>query len=157
MDYAYTYGDSGRLYLNVTNRCTNRCSFCVRNYSKGLGGAVLWGDGEPEFQELRDSVLARNSFLEVSEFIWCGFGEPTFRIDLIMESASWLRSNGAKIRLNTNGHGCLIHGRDILPELSNAVDEVSISMNAPELSNIRISATPVSANRLCRRRLFGKV
>jgi TatD DNase family protein len=142
MDYAYTYGDPRRLYLNVTNRCTNRCSFCVRNYSKGLSGAVLWGGGEPNFTELRDSILARNSFSEMSEFIWCGYGEPTFRIELIMESASWLRSKGAKIRLNTNGHGCLIHGRDILPELSNAVDEVSISMNAPEFSKYKDLCNP---------------
>jgi TatD DNase family protein len=133
MDYAYNYGDSQRLYLNATNRCTNRCSFCVRNYSRGLGGAALWGGPEPDFKELRDAVLARSSLSEIAEFIWCGFGEPTFRLDLIMESASWLRSGGAKIRLNTNGHACLIHGRDVLPELSAAVDEVSISLNAPDL------------------------
>jgi len=132
MEYAYTYGDSSCLYLNITNRCTNRCSFCVRNYSKGLGNAVLWGGNEPDLKDLRHAILARGSFTEVSEFIWCGFGEPAFRLDLIMESASWLRSNGAKIRLNTNGHGCLIHGRDILPDLSNALDEVSVSLNAPD-------------------------
>jgi TatD DNase family protein len=120
--------------LNATNRCTNRCSFCVRNYSKGLGRAILWGGSEPDFTELHDSIMARSSFTEISEFIWCGYGEPTFRLDLILESASWLRSNGAKIRLNTNGHGCLIHGRDILPELSKCVDEVSISMNAPDFT-----------------------
>jgi TatD family-associated radical SAM protein len=131
MDYAYAYGDSQRLYLNATNRCTNRCSFCVRNYSKGLGGFYLWGGEEPGFNELRGSVLARGSLSKISEFVWCGFGEPTFRLDLIVESASWLRSEGAQIRLNTNGHACLIHGRDVLPELSGSVDEVSISLNAP--------------------------
>jgi TatD DNase family protein len=132
MEYTYTFGDNKRLYLNVTNRCTNRCAFCVRNYSKGLGGSVLWGGEEPDLQALREAVLARCSPSEVSEFVWCGFGEPTFRLDLIEESSSWLRSGGAKIRLNTNGHACLIHGRDILPDLSKAVDEVSISMNAPD-------------------------
>jgi TatD DNase family protein len=131
MDYAYAYGDTQRLYLNATNRCTNRCSFCVRNYSKRLGGAYLWGGEEPGFKELRASVLARGSLSKISEFVWCGFGEPTFRLDLIGEAASWLRSEGAKIRLNTNGHACLIHGRDVLPELSKFVDEVSISLNAP--------------------------
>jgi TatD DNase family protein len=142
MDYAYAYGDSRHLYLNVTNRCTNRCSFCVRNYRKGLGGANLWGGDEPDFMKLRDAILARGSFPELSEFIWCGFGEPTFRLDLIMESASWLRSSGAKIRLNTNGHGNLIHGRDILPELSKAVDEVSISMNAPDVVRYKELCNP---------------
>jgi TatD DNase family protein len=134
MDYAYSYGDSSRLYLNVTNKCTNNCSFCIRNYSNGLGKAVLWGEREPDIKDLRESVLAQGQFSDISEFIWCGFGEPTFRLELILEAAAWLRSGGAKIRLNTNGHANLIHGRDVLPELSKAVDEVSISLNAPDLS-----------------------
>ncbi len=132
MDYAYTYGDFSRLYLNVTNKCSNQCSFCVRNHSEGLGGAALWGGREPDFQDLRESVLSRGRLSDISEFVWCGFGEPTFRLDLIVEAASWLRSEGARIRLNTNGHANLIHGRDVLPELSKAVDDVSISLNAPD-------------------------
>ncbi len=76
-------------------------------------------------------MRAQGSFEEFREFIWCGYGEPTFRLDLIQEAAQWLRSAGAKIRLNTNGHACLIHGRDVLAELAPAVDEVSISLNAP--------------------------
>jgi len=66
-----------------------------------------------------------------SEIVWCGFGEPTFRLDLIVEAAPWLRKNGAQIRLNTNGHACLIHGRDVLPLLAESVDKVSVSLNAP--------------------------
>lgn len=133
MEYAYIYGDPGRLYLNVTNRCTNRCSFCVRNYSRGLGGAVLWGGAEPDLSQLQESVLKRGPLEKIVEFIWCGFGEPTYRLDLITAASPWLRSHGAKIRLNTNGHACLIHGRDVLEELSRAVDEVSVSLNAPNL------------------------
>lgn len=134
MDYAYQYGDADRLYLNVTNRCTNRCGFCIRNYTRGLGGAILHGDHEPDLEALLDAVRARGDIENVREFIWCGFGEPTYRIDLIIEAAGVLRGYGAhgvKIRLNTNGHGGLIHDRDILPELSAAVDSVSVSLNAP--------------------------
>ena len=76
-------------------------------------------------------MRAQGSFEEFREFIWCGYGEPTFRLDLIQEAAQWLRSAGARIRLNTNGHACLIHGRDVFAELAPAVDEVSISLNAP--------------------------
>jgi len=133
MEYTYIYGDPGRLYLNGTNRCTNRCSFCVRNYSRGLGGAVLWGGAEPELGQLQESILKRGPLEKIVEFIWCGFGEPTYRLDLITAASPWLRSHGAKIRLNTNGHACLIHGRDVLEELSRAVDEVSVSLNAPNL------------------------
>jgi TatD DNase family protein len=131
LDYTYTYGDKRKLYLNATNRCTNRCLFCVRYGTEGLGGAILRGADEPDLDLLQDAVRAQGSFEEFREFIWCGYGEPTFRLDLIQEAAQWLRSAGAKIRLNTNGHACLIHGRDVLAELAPAVNEVSISLNAP--------------------------
>lgn len=131
MEHTYKYGDPRRLYLNVTNRCTNRCSFCVRFHARGLGGAVLWGGPEPDIHALQDAVQARGGPASFSEFVWCGFGEPSFRLDLIKEAAPWLRSSGAKIRINTNGHACLIHGRDVLPEMAQAADEISISLNAP--------------------------
>jgi len=131
MEYAYRYGDPGRLYLNVTNRCTNRCSFCIRYHTHSLGGSVLWGGPEPDLERLREAVCARGAPEDFNEFIWCGFGEPTYRLDLIKEAAGWLRSGGAAVRLNTNGHACLIHGRDVLAELAAAVDTVSVSLNAP--------------------------
>lgn len=131
MEYAYKYRDARKLYLNVTNRCTNRCSFCVRYRTEGLGGALLRGEAEPDFRKLRAAVQAQGALETFGEFIWCGYGEPTFRLDLIRQAAPWLRSGGATIRLNTNGHACLIHGRDVLLELAQAVDEVSVSLNAP--------------------------
>ncbi len=131
MEYAYRYGDPGRLYLNVTNRCTNRCSFCIRYHTRSLGGSILWGGPEPDLDGLREAVGARGAPEDFNEFIWCGFGEPTYRLDLIKEAADWLRSGGATVRLNTNGHACLIHGRDVLAELAAAVDAVSVSLNAP--------------------------
>lgn len=134
MDYAYRYTDPDTLYLNATNRCTNHCSFCVRNLTEGFGEAILWGEKgetEPDIGMLVRAVEAQGSFASFREFVWCGYGEPTFRLDLIVEAAQWLRSRGARIRLNTNGHACLIHGRDVIPELAQAVDEVSISLNAP--------------------------
>ena len=132
MDYAYRYGDARRLYLNVTNRCTNSCRFCVRCGTDGLGGAVLWGGEEPDLPSLQKAVEACSPLEHFREFIWCGYGEPTFRLDLIVQAAPWLRSRGAQIRLNTNGHACLIHARDVLPELSRVIDEISISLNAPD-------------------------
>jgi TatD DNase family protein len=131
MEYAYRYGDARKLYLNVTNRCTNRCSFCVRYSTEGLGGAVLWGGVEPDLPMLQEAIRTMGALESFREFIWCGYGEPTFRLDLILQASPWLQSRGAKVRLNTNGHACLIHGRDVLPELSDAVHEISISMNAP--------------------------
>ena len=131
MDYAYRYGERNRLYLNTTNRCTNRCTFCIRSLATDFGAAKLWGDREPDFAMLQKSILQHGNLKDFTEFIWCGYGEPTFRLDLIIEAASWLRGYGASIRLNTNGQACLIHGRDVLPDLSCAVDVVSVSLNAP--------------------------
>jgi TatD DNase family protein len=132
MDYAYRYIEEGSLYLNATNRCTNRCAFCVRYRTQGLGGAILWGGEEPDFRKLQAAVRPYGALEQFHEFIWCGYGEPTFRLDLIKEAAPWLRSRGAKIRIDTNGHACLIHGRDVLAELAQAADEVSVSLNAPD-------------------------
>jgi TatD DNase family protein len=106
----------------------------VRYRIDGLGGAVLWGGEEPDFPMLQAAVQRLGAFEKWREIIWCGYGEPTFRLDLILEAAPWLRSCGARIRLNTNGHACVIHGRDVLADLSLAVDEVSISLNAPNQS-----------------------
>jgi TatD DNase family protein len=105
--------------------------FCVRYRTEGLGGAILSGGEEPDFPMLQSAVQSHGEFHHFNEFIWCGFGEPTYRLDLIKDAASYLRSSGAKIRLNTNGHACLIHGRDVIAELSQSVDTVSISLNAP--------------------------
>lgn len=129
MDYAYTYADPNRLYLNVTNRCTNRCSFCVRNYREGLGDGRLKGGEEPDLGALLSAVDEKGA--DFDEIVWCGFGEPTFRLDLIVAAARELRDRGDRIRLDTNGHGALIHDRDILDDLVPAVDEVSVSLNAP--------------------------
>ena len=131
MDYAYRYGDRSNLYLNATNRCTNRCTFCIRDRAAEFSAAELWGDHEPDFSMLQNAILQHGDLDEFKEFIWCGYGEPTFRLGLIVEAASWLRSRGASVRLNTNGQACLIHGRDVLPELGGAVDAVSVSLNAP--------------------------
>lgn len=134
MDYAYRYASPDTIYLNATNRCTNHCSFCVRNLTEGFGEAILWGEegeAEPDLGMIERAVGAQGSLASFREFVWCGYGEPTFRLDLIVAAAPWLRSRGARIRLNTNGHACLIHGRDVIPELAQAVDEVSISLNAP--------------------------
>lgn len=131
MDWVYQYRDPDVLYLNVTNRCTNRCTFCVRSTTSRLGDGHLLGGREPTFDELIDAVEARGGPESFREIVWCGYGEPTFRLDLIRLCGPIFHSAGAEIRLNTNGHGCLIHERDIIPELAPVIDRVSVSLNAP--------------------------
>jgi TatD family-associated radical SAM protein len=131
MDIAYRFGDPSKLYLNVTNRCTNRCGFCIRYHADGVGGSSLWGGSEPDLDTLLTAVEAMRGPEPFREITWCGFGEPTYRLDLVTAAAPYLRGASRSIRLNTNGHACLIHGQDVLPELAAAVDDVSVSLNAP--------------------------
>ena len=91
---------------------------------------MLWGGPEPTRKELLRAIDARHGDRPLREVVWCGFGEPTYRLDLITAAAPNLRARAQTIRLNTNGHACLIHGCDVLPELAAAVDEVSVSLNA---------------------------
>jgi len=131
MDWAYQYRDPERLYLNVTNRCTNRCSFCVRSRTSRLGDGLLIGDDEPNLEQLLAAVGDRGGPGRFKEIVWCGYGEPTIRLDLILDACPIFRDAGARIRINTNGHACLIHGRDVLPELGDMIDRVNVSLNAP--------------------------
>ena len=132
MDWVYQYRDPERLYLNVTNRCTNRCSFCVRSRTARLGDGLLLGDDEPGFDDLIDAIEDRGGPESYREIVWCGYGEPTLRLDLILLTSPIFRAAEAAVRLNTNGHGCLIHDRDILPDLGAVIDRVNVSLNAPD-------------------------
>lgn len=121
---AYQIRDS--LYLNITNRCTNACVFCIRQKTDFIKGYNLRLGREPDFSEVIDSI---GDPLRYREVVFCGYGEPLLRLDLVKQVAGWLKERGAMVRINTNGQGSLIAGRNIVPELSGLVDEVSISLN----------------------------
>lgn len=128
MSILYRYGS--RWYINMTNRCPCRCTFCVRNDTRRLGDADdLWLNHEPTAGEIEMEVSRRAS--DAEEIVFCGYGEPTERLDTLLEVAGWVHGNtGARVRLDTNGMGNLINGRDIVPDLAQALDAVSISLNA---------------------------
>ncbi len=122
---AYQIRDS--LYLNITNRCTNACLFCIRHKTDFIKGHNLRLEREPDFQEVIDAIDDPSKYREV---VFCGYGEPLLRLDLVKQVAGWLKSKKTHVRINTNGQGNLIAGRDIIPELKGLIDEVSISLNA---------------------------
>jgi TatD DNase family protein len=124
---AYKIRDS--LYLNITNRCTNRCSFCVRFRSDFVKGHNLRLREEPTIEELKAAIKEPSEYKEV---VFCGYGEPFLRLDLVKELSSWIKQRGGRVRVNTNGHGNLINKRNILPELSGIVDELSVSLDAQD-------------------------
>ena len=130
MNITYKYYGQKPIYINITNRCTNRCKFCIRYTDSGVDGVDLWLEHEPSVDEIKES-LVNIGFTEAEEIVFCGYGEPTMRYDIIPEICRYIRENnpGAKIRINTNGHGNRIAGRDITPDLKGLVDEISISLN----------------------------
>ncbi len=131
MTLVYEVGDG--LYVNLTNRCSCACTFCLRQSGDSVGGAdSLWLEREPTFEE----VMAAFEAFDVDryrEVVFCGYGEPTEAFDLLVRVARAVKERyGKPIRLNTNGQGSLINGRDIAPELEGVVDSVSISLNTPD-------------------------
>lgn len=129
MTICYTVNDA--LYVNLTNRCSNSCSFCIRNNGDGVYGSdSLWLEREPTV----DEVLAAIDGYDVSRFkelVFCGYGEPTERAADLTRIAKTVKSRyGIRIRVNTNGQGNLINGKDITGDLVGAVDIVSVSLNA---------------------------
>jgi len=121
----YVIGD--KLYLNITNRCTNNCAFCIRKTDRGVG-YDLWLDREPDAGEVIAGLSGLDKYGEV---VFCGYGEPTVRLDVVVRVASYLRCVfKGTIRINTNGHADLIHGPGSAEKLSGFIDVVNISLNA---------------------------
>ena len=124
---AYMIRDS--LYLNITNRCSNRCTFCPKFQEFTVKGHELRLSHEPDFAEVMAAVDSAAGFGEV---VFCGYGEPLIRLDLVKEVAAELKRRGLRVRINTDGQANLVHGRNIVPELSGLVDALSVSLNAAD-------------------------
>lgn len=127
MKNTYIYFFEGRLYINLTNRCCNDCTFCIRNNMDGLDGNNLWLSEEGSKEEI--VALIVETGLNFDEAIFCGYGESTYRLDDMLYIAEYLKSVGKKTRLDTNGLGNLINGYDIVPKLKGKIDFLSISLN----------------------------
>lgn len=131
-----TYEFEGALYVNLTNKCNCACTFCLRhNGYEGHTGSIyaddLWLEHEPTNEEALANLLERDVSI-YRELVFCGFGEPTYRIDTILWLVDRLKeriTNLPPVRINTNGHANLIHGRDVTPELKGRIDTLSISLN----------------------------
>lgn len=131
------------LYLNVTNRCSNRCTFCPKFDDFAVKGHELQLSHEPNFAEVIAAVDSASGFEEV---VFCGYGEPLVRLDLVKEVAAELKRRGIKVRVNTDGQANLVHGRNILPELAGLVDVLSVSLNAANAEDYqRLCNTPFGA------------
>ncbi len=124
-EITYTIRDS--LYLNITNRCTNACPFCPKFKDYMVKGHYLELAAEPSVDEIIAAVGDPSGYKEI---VFCGFGEPLIRLDIIKAVAGWLKGKGKSVRINTDGLANMIHKRNILPELEGLIDSISISLNA---------------------------
>ena len=134
MAMTITYPVGKNIYVNLTNRCPCACTFCLRNNGAGVfGSGPLWLDREPTVEEVDASLDARD-LSGVPEVVFCGYGEPTERLDALLAVARHLRETapGVKIRVNTNGLADLIAGEPVAPRLKGLVDCLSISLNTPD-------------------------
>lgn len=126
-----SYKVKNGLYLNITNRCPCSCTFCIRNNGSSVyGSEPLWLDHEPSFEEIC-ADLDRYDLNSFAEIVFCGYGEPTERLDTLLDVAAYIRKkSNVPIRINTNGLSDLIHGERTAPKLAGLIDAVSVSLNA---------------------------
>ena len=139
------YEVENSLYINITNRCPNRCSFCIRNNGDGAYGSdSLWLEREPTVTEILNAVFEKN-IPEYKEIVFCGYGEPSMRLHEAREVALAIkeRYKNVKIRINTNGQSDLIFGKDTSPLYEDAFDTVSVSLNASNAERYQEICHPV--------------
>jgi len=131
MKLSFTYQIGESLYVNVTNRCNSDCVFCDRKGDAVINGYSLKmskaeePDAEVYISEIGDPT-------KYKEIVFCGYGEPTIRWDVVKEIAMYVKSNGGKTRMNSDGHGNFINKRDITHELDGVIDSISISLNSTD-------------------------
>ena len=128
----YVYLLEGKIYINLTNLCTNECVFCIRDIKDDVVGADLRLDGEicnvDEVKKQLDEFKPEN----YHEIVFCGYGEPTLKLDELKEVAKYIKEKypHIKTRINTNGQANLVHKRNVVPELVGLIDRISVSFNA---------------------------
>ena len=121
----------GKFYINLTNKCTNECLFCIRTLKDDVCGSNLWlKDDSVSAEEVIKQLKELKK--EETEIVFCGYGEPTLKLEVLKKVAKFIKENykGVKVRLNTNGHANFVYKRNIIPELVGLVDSVSVSLNA---------------------------
>lgn len=137
------YEYEGGLYVNLTNRCTCACTFCIRLGHDGVGDAdSLWLERDPSKEEVLAAFKERD-LSAYKEVVFCGYGEPTEALDVLIAAARYVRSvSDIPIRLNTNGLASLSHGKDVPSMLEGLIDTMSVSLNAPTAAEYMTVTNP---------------
>lgn len=131
------------LYINMTNRCPCDCTFCLRQSRDSVYGSdPLWLDREPTVEEVCAAIDAYD-LSAFKEIVFCGYGEPTERLDDLLEVARYVKAHhDIPLRINTNGLADLIHGEPTAPRLQGLIDTVSVSLNATNAADYEAVVRP---------------
>ncbi len=131
-DNVYVYELHNNLYINLTNKCTNNCDFCLRNNKDGIGEDVLWLKKEPSAEDILEQ-MEHFDVTKHKQIVFCGYGEPTLKMDVLIESAKLIKQKyNMPIRINTNGQANMYYKEDVTPRFDGLIDMVSISLNHSE-------------------------
>lgn len=123
------YKINNKVYINLTNECSNNCEFCVRNGRETFYDYYLWLDKEPDVDEVIEAI--KKDYLDYEEFVFCGFGEPLYKLVNVIKISKFLKSQGKRTRLNTNGQADIICKKEnVAKSIKGLIDIVSISLNA---------------------------
>ncbi len=146
MDTIY-YEAHNNLYLNLTNRCSADCVFCIRNFADGVYGYDLRLSKEPTTEEIL-GALEGIDLKKYKEIVFTGLGEPTLRLDVVLSVTCWLKNRNMRVRIDTNGQAPLINpGRDVISELKAVeIDAVSVSLNAESEEKYNKLCRPIHKN-----------
>ena len=120
------------LYVNLTNRCTCACTFCLRQLKKMDESMTLWLANEPSVAEV-EAAMDDIPWKYDREVVFCGFGEPTMRLADVVTLLRYVKKMQPQLhtRLNTNGLSDLAFGRKTARDFAGGVlDTISISLNA---------------------------
>lgn len=133
----FVYFLNNTMYINVTNLCTNNCVFCIRDLSATVAGSKMKLDTENILAKDIIEEVAANEPEKRDEIVFCGYGEPLIKLDVVKEVATFIKQNypNISVRINSNGQGNLIHRRDIVPQLTGLIDKISVSLNAEDEDN----------------------
>lgn len=137
------YRARGNIYLNITNRCSSDCVFCIKKFTDRMYGYDLRLAGDPSLADILHEL--ERAFLDgpANEVVFVGFGEPTMRLDDLLKVIEWLKLRRIPSRLDTNGHGQLLH-----PERRVAAELAAAGLGAASVSLVAHNSEVY--NHLCR-------
>ena len=83
----------GKIYINLTNMCTNDCIFCLRRDKDDVCGQDMWLKSE---KITADDVIEQLNKYEdkiAKGVTFCGYGEPTMKFEVLKQVAEYIKHN----------------------------------------------------------------